>query len=520
MAQLTVLPGMDRFNRVLGCRETFLAQIIREALSLACLAPSILTAFQADIDDAAKEAKKGRLMDEIWRAEALPRFPGFLDSIDPSDFDSVHSSTFALFTGRPRSVEAELLLVLLVVDGVFSLTSVDGYERLVGSEVFQALVGDRRTPALSTVGKYLGLVSAETREKVHKALYALVRDEGLDTFEELTVDSTAIEANTAWPSESALICGFLRRGHRLLQKQAEYTDVHYQSKLVERWLKEMDGLHREIGLLPSRPGSVAERKRLYSQLLVVAEKTRRKLRELLNRRQEEIIDCCIRPTWRLRVDDMLQRIDDSLDEADRAMASARQRVLLGQSVPASEKVFSLADPDAYMIVKGQRDPVVGYRPQIGRSTEGFISCFEVNAGNPADSERLMPMFHTHCGNTGQKALAVSTDDGYTSADNLKQLSDEGVQVVSFSGAKGRRLLGDDIYELDACSLLRSERSSVESTIFTFKHKMGMRRFCRRGLRGVQADLSSAVLAYNLWRLSYVRRRNAEGVSRPPLQQAA
>ncbi|MBT3375908.1 MAG: hypothetical protein HN742_40655 [Lentisphaerae bacterium] len=78
MAQLTVLPGMDRFNRVLGCRETFLAQIIREALSLACLAPSILTAFQADIDDAAKEAKKGRLMDEIWRAEALPRFPGFL----------------------------------------------------------------------------------------------------------------------------------------------------------------------------------------------------------------------------------------------------------------------------------------------------------------------------------------------------------------------------------------------------------------------------------------------------------
>jgi hypothetical protein len=43
----------------------------------------------ADIDLAAKKAKKLRMMDELWREEALPRFPSFADAFEPSDFDSV-----------------------------------------------------------------------------------------------------------------------------------------------------------------------------------------------------------------------------------------------------------------------------------------------------------------------------------------------------------------------------------------------------------------------------------------------
>ncbi len=505
MAQLTLLLRSDRFNRVLGCRETFLTQIALEALSLGRIAPEVLSSLSGDIERAAKGAKKGRLMDEIWRMEALPRLPSFVDSLEPSDFDSVDAQSFTLDTGRPRAVDPELLLVLLVVDGVFSLTSGDGYERLVGSELFQAVVGEQRTPARSTVGKYLELVSAKTRETLHKALYRMVRSEGLDTFMELTVDSTAVEANTAWPSESALICGFLTRIDRLLRQQSAYTAVAYRSKLVERWLGQLCSLHREISLLPSRPGSKAIRRQLYGRVLKLAGKTWSKLRKLLEERRDEMTDCCIRPTFRLRVNEMLRRIDAAFDEAGKAMASARLRVLYGESVAASEKVFSLADPDAYMIVKGQRDPIVGYKPQLGRSAAGFISCFEVLKGNPADSDRLMPMFEAHCEATGERPLAVSTDDGYTSGANLEALADAGVQTISFSGAKGRKVLGDDIYETDTCSILRSERSAVESTIFTFKHKTGMRRFCRRGLRGVNADLSAAVLAYNLWRTAYVRK---------------
>ena len=520
MAQQTLLSGMDTFNRVLGCRDTFLTEIVREALSLARFDGAVLKGLAADIDRAAKESKKVRLMDELWREESLPRFPSFADSFEPSDFDSVDAQSFALEVGRPRAVTAEMLLVLVVVDGVFSLTSGDGYERLVGSEVFQAVVGDGATPARSTVGKYLDLVSPETHELLHRALYRKVRSEDLDTFSELTVDSTAIEANTAWPSESALMCGFLTRVHRLLGRQAEYTGVAYASKLVDRWLKELVGLHRQISLLPSRPGSREERRKLYRRMLVLAEKARKKLRQLLETRREDMAVCCIRPSLRLRVDGMLRQIDRDFDEVGKAMASARLRVLHGKSVPASEKVFSLCEPDAYMILKGQRDPTVGYKPQLGRSGNGFISCFEVLRGNPADCDRLVPMVEAHTDWTGECPAAVSTDDGYSALSNLEALADAGVEVVSFSGATGRKVLGDEIYDIDACALLRSERSAVESMIFTFKHKLGMRRFCRRGLPGVQKDLSAAVLAYNLWRMAFVRRARSRQEEDPLARNVA
>ena len=61
MARMTILPGMDRFNRILTCRDTFLVEIAREALGLAQFDPSPLQSFLDDMDLVAKTARKGRL---------------------------------------------------------------------------------------------------------------------------------------------------------------------------------------------------------------------------------------------------------------------------------------------------------------------------------------------------------------------------------------------------------------------------------------------------------------------------
>lgn len=179
-------------------------------------------------------------------------------------------------------------------------------------------------------------------------------------------------------------------------------------------------------------------------------------------------------------------------------------------MPAEEKTYSLADADAYMIQKGGRDPLVGYKPQIGRSAEGFISCFEVQRGNPGDSKRLEPMVRLHRKNTSVIPFSVSTDDGYSSGPNLDALTQMHVQQVSFSGAKGRKILGEETYQLPEYEKMRNDRSAVESSIFTFKQKCNMRRFCRHGLAGVRKDMAEAVLAYNLWRIAYVRNRRNKG----------
>lgn len=46
------------------------------------------------------------------------------------------------------------------------------------------------------------------------------------------------------------------------------------------------------------------------------------------------------------------------------MDNAAQRVLQGGKVKAEEKILSLSDEDAAMIVKGSREPTLGYKPQV------------------------------------------------------------------------------------------------------------------------------------------------------------
>ena len=502
--QLTLLSGLDRFNRVLACPGTFLAQIAVEALELARFDRSLVEGLEQDIEMAARAAKKVRLMDWQHEQERITALSPLLDLPEPADFDWMDASGLALDAGRPRSIDGELLLVLLSVNSVLGLTSVPGYERLVESEVFGALLGAlcRKRSARATVANYLSLASAESRQRIHEAVCRKAKAEGLDDFAEVTVDSTAVEANSAWPTDSRLIWGFLHQVYGLLGRQAKLTGVECRSSLVERWLTELERLHKGISLLPSRPGSVKTRRQLYRKLLRIAGQTHGKLLALLDDKRDVIEDCCITPGYRLRVDAIMAEVARSMAGAGKVMEAARLRVLEGGKVTAAQRAFSLCDPDAWMVEKGDRDPVLGYKPQIARSANGFITAFEVRPGNPADSTRLVEMTAAHIRNTGVTPSLVSTDDGYSAQSSFDGLDSLGIETVSFSGAKGRELLGDELWE--GTAEIRSDRSAVESTIFTLKHKCGLRRFCRRGIEGVSQDLCEAVLTYNLWRLAWCR----------------
>ena len=506
MVQLTLAAGLDGFNRVLACRDTFLTDLVREALALGRFDRSLVEALDHDIEMAARGEKKVRLMDWQFAYEKRNGISPLLDPPVPADFDWMESSEITLYSGRPRSIDGELLLVLLSVNSVLDLSSVPGWERLIESEVFGALFEARggKRPARTTVDRYLKIASSQSRQRIDEAVYRRAIIEGLDDFAEVTVDSTAVEANSAWPTDSLLIWGFLRRTCGLLARQAKLTGVDCKSAVVERWLTELERLHKAISLLPSRPGSVKARRQLYRKLLRVAGHTHEKLRALLDDKRDSIADCSITPGYRLRVDAIMAEVARSMEGASKVMAAAQVRVLEGGKVAACDRAFSLADPDAWMIEKGGRDPVLGYKPQIARSANGFITAFEVLPGNPADSTRLVEMTAAHIRNTGVTPSLVSTDDGYSAQSNLDGLDSLGVETVSFSGAKGRELLGDELWESTA--QIRSDRSAVESTIFTLKHKCGMRRFCRRGIEGVGRDLSEAVLTYNLWRLAWCRRQ--------------
>jgi hypothetical protein len=118
MVQLTLAAGLDGFNRVLACRDTFLTDLVREALALGRFDRSLVEALDRDIEMTARGKKKVRLMDWQFAYEKRNGISPLLDPPVPADFDWMESSEITLYSGRPRSIDGELLLVLLSLDSI------------------------------------------------------------------------------------------------------------------------------------------------------------------------------------------------------------------------------------------------------------------------------------------------------------------------------------------------------------------------------------------------------------------
>lgn len=125
-------------------------------------------------------------------------------------------------------------------------------------------------------------------------------------------------------------------------------------------------------------------------------------------------------------------------EPVRGLADALERALVGlmlcvrqararwlkKMVPrAGEKFLGAADPDAAIIMKGGRAPVLGCHPQIVTGVCGMVATVVVDQGCLSDAASLRAAVGMAVEATGVTPSAVSTDDGYTSRANLKWIRD-------------------------------------------------------------------------------------------------
>ncbi len=100
---------------------------------------------------------------------------------------------------------------------------------------------------------------------------------------------------------------------------------------------------------------------------------------------------------------------------------------------------------------------------------------------------------------------MSVDDGYSSKSNLEDAKERGVATVSISGSKGKRITPESDWDSPAYLEARRNRSAVESLMFALKYVFGLKRFRRRGLEEVRAELLEKVIAYNFCRMGYIRK---------------
>ena len=121
---------------------------------------------------------------------------------------------------------------------------------------------------------------------------------------------------------------------------------------------------------------------------------------------------------------------------ERIIAQSERRVLHGEAVPAQEKLVSLFETHADIILKGSREPCYGHKLNLTSGRSGLILDLVIEAGNPADSERFLPMLDRHIAIYGGAPRQAAADGAYATRDNLAQAKARGVADVAFHKKRG------------------------------------------------------------------------------------
>jgi IS5 family transposase len=337
------------------------------------------------------------------------------------------------------------------------------------------------SPKKSVLHRTIGAIRAETWEAINRALLAGAAEAKLERGIIVRLDSTVTAALLHEPSDSSLLWDAVRVMTRLLQQAKGLgAGIALVGRDHRRAAKKRA---RDIEYTRGRP----RRAQLYRELLEITRATLTWLREAAMRLAAATAPAAAR--WQARVRHHLPLIEQIITQTER-------RVLAGEPVAASDKLVSLFEPHADIIVKGSREVEYGHKLNLTTGKSGLILDMVIEAGNPADAERFLPMLERHVALYGTPPRQLAADGSYASRDNLNEAKARGVRDVAFHKKRGLRI-EDMVRSRWVYRKLRNFRAGIEAGISCLKRAYGLARCTWRGLDHFRAYVWSSVVAYNL-----------------------
>ena len=138
----------------------------------------------------------------------------------------------------------------------------------------------------------------------------------------------------------------------------------------------------------------------------------------------------------------------------------------------------------------------GHKLNLVSGRSGLILDVVVEAGNPADAERFLPMLDRHIAGCGTPPRQLAADGGYASQDNLTEAKARGVADVAFHKKRGLAV-EDMVKSRWVYRKLRNFRAGIEAGISCLKRAYGLARCTWRGLDHFKTYVWSAAVAHNL-----------------------
>jgi transposase, IS5 family len=337
-------------------------------------------------------------------------------------------------------------------------------------------------------------------EGLNRALLTKANAARLIKTNRVRADTTVVEANVAYPTDSGLLArGVARMAKTIKQIKAAGLAVRTATRDRTRAVRHRA---RDIAAnLRRRTDAAKDEVRAINQDLIgIAERALSEARAVVRNAQRSLARSGRAVSGRVRA--AVDALEITADRIERIAAQTRLRIA-GVTPDGATRLVSLHDPDARPIAKGRLGKPVefGYKAQVVDNDDGIVVDHNVETGNPADAPMLAPAIERVTARLGKPPRAVTADRGYGETGVETTLTNLGVQTVALP-TKGRPSAARRTVEKrPGFQRLVKWRTGSEGRISCLKRDFGWNRTRIDSLDGAKTWCGHGVFNHNLVKIA-------------------
>jgi IS5 family transposase len=386
--------------------------------------------------------------------------------------------------GRGGDFTSETILRALIVHAIEGLSFRETVVRIAESDFLQDFLRTRKKAVMdhSFLNRGLQAVRPATWKRINALLGQQAAKQEAIVTATIRADTTVVETNIHWPTDSSLLWDTWRVASRLLKRGRQIVPESCPHRFHDKKTKR---LHLFITRYIKSPSKQRQRKvkSAFRQLIV---------------RVAEIVEivrffCDMAPCWGdIELDAVVGELKGFLPSMKKVVAQARRAQLEGEKVPAAERVFSIFEPHTELIKRGRREKPVefGHALLLCQTPEKFITDFEVFAQRPADCTLTEQVIERHEKLFGQRPEVLAADKGFCpDAEKYAELEQ---RVGTLAIPRRMQDFADKVL-----SMWQSFRAGIEGTISGLKRAFRLARCFYRGFKHFQGGIGMAVFSHNL-----------------------
>ena len=410
--------------------------------------------------------------------------------------------------GTPAEMVLRLLLLKHIRNWSYAIVEREVRANLVYRQFTR--VGGAKVPDAKTMGRWGLALGPEVIEKIHQRVIEIARENKVVEGRRMRVDTTVVETNIHYPTDSSLLGDGVRvltRGMKRITAIAGPVGAKLRdrSRSVKFRILEIGRAARSKGGTGKEKLQKGYRKLLEATTRVVGQ-AKRFSREIAAgvKRSSDVLK-------QATLEGLQKELDTMGPLVTQVMRQARARVFGGETHLAG-KIVSIFEQTTEIIRKGKasKPTEFGKMVKIQEAENQIITEYKVYETRPSDSALLMGAIESHEGKLGRLPHLVAADAGFFSAANEAAAHEKGVKRVcipnrSTQSAERKRQQKKRWFR-DG----QKWRTGCEGRISVVKRRHGLNRCRYKGDRGMQRWVGLGVIGDNLINIGRVLATRAAG----------